>query len=488
MKLDYKRTIKVGLAFLIIMIFWEVYDFAVPLMLDRTYGLSPAMRGLVMGMDNLLAIFLLPLFGMISDKSKGKRFGRRTPFIVIGTVLASALAVVLVLIENAELNKLLANGVTDINTLVGNGYLDPKFLEATYLEAAKNSELWLEFNSAMHNAQVNMAWAYTMKHPASLGMFIATLFFLLVAMASFRSPAVAMMPDVTVKPLRSTGNAVINFMGGIGAFASIGLYSFLTPEYGSYVLLFCLLALIMLIVLGVFLLTVRENKFVAMRMEEQEKWHIVDEEETISSLALNRSKKLSLILILSTVFFWFMGYNAVKSHLSVYATTVLAMETGEVGIINFANGFGGALALIPVAFLANKLGRKKSVLMGLFIAAIAFIPCFFILPATKIWIGVLFVISGFGLIIVNVNTLPMVVELSKGSNVGRYTGYYYVATMTAQAITPYLGGLIMEKISNNMLFIYAAICIAIAILILIFVKHGDNKPTKKEIKENIFDN
>lgn len=481
MKLNYIRTIKVGIAFFIIMIFWEVYDFAIPILLDRTYGLNASMRGLIMGLDNLLAIFLLPLFGMFSDKISGKRFGRRTPFIVVGTIIAAALCIVMILVENAQLNFLIANGVKDANILVEKGFLDAKFITPDFLNALKDSPNYVEFNLAFHNAQTALAASYTKGNASSLAGFVCVLFVLLIAMSAFRSPAVALMPDVTIKPLRSTANAVINFMGGAGAFLSIGLYTFFAPTYGSFVLLFGLLAIIMLTALMLYLIFVKENKFNRLRYLEQIKFHIVEEESKNVKTKLSRSKLISLILILSTVFFWFMGYNAVKSHLSVYATTTLGMSVGELGIINIANGIGGALALLPVAMFANKLGRKKTVLIGLTIAIISFIPCAFIGYGTRGLLGVFFVIGGFGLIIINVNTLPMVVELSSGGNVGKYTGFYYVATMSAQAITPYFAGLFMDKISENSVFIYACVWIALSFIILLFVKHGDNKPEKREI-------
>ena len=128
MKLDKARVFKVGIAFIIVMLFWEVYDFAVPILLDRTYGLSATWRGVIMGLDNILAIVLLPLFGSLSDKSKGKVFGRRTPFIVIGTLLAGILVMLLIAIENTEFNKLVEMGVKNIDQLVSKGYLDSKYL------------------------------------------------------------------------------------------------------------------------------------------------------------------------------------------------------------------------------------------------------------------------------------------------------------------------------------------------------------------------
>ena len=487
MKLDKARIFKVGIAFVIVMLFWEVYDFAVPILLDRTYGLSATWRGFIMGLDNILAIVFLPLFGSFSDKYKGKIFGRRTPFIVIGTLLAGILVMLLIAIENTEFNKLVDEGVKSIDTLVSKGYLDSKYLDPIYKTITEDNALFEQFSIDFHAAQVKMALANTVSNPTSIVLFIIVLFVLLVTMSSFRAPVVALMPDVTIKPLRSGANAIMNFMGGIGGFISIGLYSLFAPDYGSFVLLFLLLVTFMYMLLAGYMLLVNENKFVGLRYQEEKKWNVVDEEEVCGEEKLSKPKLISLLLILAAIFFWFMGYNAVRSHLSVYVTDKLLMAASGVGLINFANGLGGALALIPVGFMSGKIGRKKSTLIGFALASIAFFPCLFVTAKTSYVVGICFVLAGIGLIIVNVNTLPMVCEMSKGSNVGKYTGYYYVASMSAQAVAPFFAGLFMDKIGDNIMFAFASVSIIIAFIVMLFVKHGGNKPTKEEIKSNIMD-
>lgn len=460
LKLDRSKVCKVGLAFVIVMVFWEVYDYAIPILLERTYGLSASWRGLIMGLDNILAVFLLPFFGALSDRSKGKRMGRRTPFILIGTLLAGFLVITLSLIENFEYTKLVNSGLNDPSTLVSLGFLDNNFQHSA---------------SEIHKASVAMAWDNTTKTPASFVCFIVVLLFLLVAMSTFRSPSVALMPDIVPKPLRASANAIINFMGGVGGFLSIGLYSFFAPLDGSFVNLFLLLVCVMFIFLWLYLLFVDENKFVALRYEQERKYNIIDEEEVDGGQKLSRGKVVSLLLILLSVFFWFMGYNAVRSHLSVYATSHLNISPTGVGMINIFNGFGGAIALFPVGYLSSKIGRKASTLVGFALASLAFLPCMFITPDTSYVLGVLFVLAGIGLVVVNVNTMPMVTELSNGSNVGKFTAYYYVATMAGQAISPFLAGVLMDKIHENMIFLFASISILISFIIMCFVKYGECK-------------
>ncbi|MGN0771047.1 MAG: MFS transporter [Christensenellales bacterium] len=495
MKLDIKRTLFVGFAFMGIMCFWEVYDYIMPLILSRYFGLNQAQYGIIMGLDNLLAIFLLPFFGHLSDKHNNAKLGRRTHYILFGTVAAVICLVGIAITEYLQYRAVVAADITEIETLVQYG-LDEKYLSAEYQELYRQvaqtgvkpeGELLVKYNDMLnniYNAQVACAGSVTKAKPIYFIMFMVALVLALISMASYRSPAVALMPDVTPKPLRSQANAIINIMGGAGGLISILLYTFLAKErYQSHVALFIGLAAVMLCILGLFLGLTREKKFVAMRYEEEKRWEIVDEIENQSGEKLPKEKAISLLLILGTVFLWFMGYNAVKSHLSTYATSVLNFKDSVVGVINIINGAGGAIAMLPVALMASKIGRKKSIIIGLALSVVAFVPCFFMTANTP-GVGVLFplcfVLSGFGLVCVNVNTFPMVTELSKGSNVGKYTGYYYISSMTAQALTPAFAGVFMDKISSNSVFVYAIIFVALAIVTCIFIKHGDNKPVKKQ--------
>ncbi|MEG2084211.1 MAG: MFS transporter [Clostridia bacterium] len=482
MKLDFKRTLKVGFAFLGIMLFWEVYDFAIPLILGRTFGFNSSIRGLIMGLDNLLALFMLPLFGAISDKKKRGKWGRRTPFIVFGTIAAAFLVIVLGIIENVQLQQVLALGPENNAVLIEKFGLAPEFL----VPIQKGAENYENYIVAVSNAQYAMANSLTKANPTIFIMFFGLLFLALVAMSIFRSPAVALMPDVTVKPLRSQANAIINLMGGAGGLIALILNKVLAGKtYISWLPLFISLGFLMIFFLGIYLLLVKENKFVGIMEEENAKWEIVDEEEESGTEKLSKEKLISLLLILGTVFLWFFGFNAVKTHLSVYATKFLGFTPGDVSIISMANMVGGAIAMIPVAILASKIGRKKSIIIGLAIALVAFVPCIFFTANTpKVFLGLSFIVAGFGLVVINVNTFPMVTELAKGSNVGKYTGFYYFASMSAQTITPALAGVFMD-LKSYTLFIYALIFIALAIVTMSFVKFGDSKPIKTKNVNNM---
>ncbi len=418
MKLNTKRTILVGFAFFLICAFWQAYDAVVPLILTHKFKMPQHLSGFVMALDNIFALFMLPLFGSISDRTKTK-YGRRTPFIFFGTIAAAVVFPFL--------------GLCD--TLVG---------------------------------------------------FILILLFCLVAMATFRSPAVALMPDVTVKPLRSKANAVINLMGTAGGILILvfGIV-FKTSEEGKtdFFPYFIAVSAVMLIALFVFLLTVKEPAWAKEAEDAAEPEPKVEEESPKEKLS--KPEFISLIFILASVVLWFMGYNAVTSKYSVYATDYLGVEYNITLIVAQA---AAVVAYIPVGILASKIGRRKSILIGVAILASAFFAASFLRPGTgsSVLMYFLFALAGIGWATINVNSFPMVVELSKHADIGKYTGYYYTASMAAQIVTPYLSGLFLEKIGFATLFPYATIFVVLSFVTMFFVKHGDAKPeVKKDMLENL---
>ena len=548
MKLNYWKTLKVGLAFAIIMVFWTAYDYVVPLLLEHAYGLPNWLRGLVMGLDNLLSLFLLPIFGRISDKTRTK-WGKRTPFIVGGTILS----VVLMIFVPISANKSLKAGeelreqitatwaegysytdekgnVYDSEALytmiyekgdADSDYCDKEFLKAetgsdsleTYLSIALNPELnedgapGEKYERIVETgintyASDQVYQKVTLKNLDSLIIYMVILFFVLVAMATFRSPAVALMPDVTPKPLRSQANAMINLAGGAGGAIAFLIYTItLMINPTGYIAIFVAVACSMIILLGLFLWLVKEPKLVRECEELCAEYGIsnddddVPENENGETVKLSeeeaarhkRSRFISFLLILGSIFMWFMGYNAVSSNLSIYLTKILGLSSGFGGIVSGISMGISAIAFIPVGILAVKIGRRKSIMLGFGLATLAFILIFFFAvqrtTAAVVLYTLFYLISGFGLIIANVNTFPMVVELADSGDTGKYTGFYYAATMSAQAITPFIAGLIMDHFGSKYLFLYSTICVALAIGLMVFVKHGDSKaPPKSKLE------
>lgn len=636
LKLDYPQTFKVGFAFAIIMLFWTAYDFVVPLLLEHAYGLPSWARGLIMGLDNLLSLFMLPLFGKLSDNAKGKlvkKWGRRTPFIVIGTVCAVVLMVfvpVATLKQQAKAQDLTAsieaklNDDTFMQPLLEDWYDNAvagkegsaNYCDLTYLnnnKVTRDQFVSLRYDSKMTSkkAVLNMLGATTYYYDGevvedlsatsptgktyqqivdsnaaykkyvaaginnyisnevhekctkaedgsgikSLVVYMVILLLVLIAMATFRSPAVALMPDVTPKPLRSQANAIINLCGGIGGAIAFLICTIVLfgQRLENYVIIFGSVAAGMLLLLAGFLALVNERKMVAKCQEICKKYEIDDfadgenpeaekfaeeliaegdaeynldskpdgeVQELVNGTAkeeiapetlefaqqvventkkkrqslkelwagksdLEKGRLKSFLLILASIFMWFMGYNAVSSNLSIYTTKSLNLSAGIASIISGVSMGISAIAFIPVGYMAAKIGRRKSIMIGFGMAVVSFVLiCFSVRPSDKaavpaVLFALFYLIAGFGLIIANVNTFPMVTELSTAETVGQYTGYYYVATMSAQAITPAIGGAIMDAGGNQYLFLYSAVCIVIAIVLMLFVKHGDSKQITK---------
>ena len=631
LKLNYPKTFKVGLAFAGICLFWNAYDFVIPLLLEQAYGLPDSLRGLILGLDNLLSLFMLPLFGKLSDNAHGKlvkKFGRRTPFIVIGTLCAVALMVFVPVVtlnqqkaadaeaariesylnddawmeshltewydnavknkDNPEEDKLNSYEI-DLEYISNNGLTREDFIAIrydkrmvhetallgfigeekffydgkkiakedlgqiapgttkTYQEILTGNERYEKFVASSINDYISdvIYETHTTSESGvkSLAVYMVILLLVLVAMATFRSPAVALMPDVTPKPLRSQANAIINLCGGLGGAISFLIYTvvFMGGErLHNYVIIFGGVAGGMLLLLAGFIALVKERKMVKECQEICKEFGIDDfdaeeSEETkrhaesfiedggeapaedkpelkpeVKELVkaklakvkspkewwgaksdLEKSKFKSFVLILASIFMWFMGYNAVSSNLSVYTTKALNLSTDVASLINGASMAVSAIAFIPVGYMAVKLGRRKTIMIGFALAVVSFVLiCFAVLYAgtpdgKALLFAFFYLIAGFGLIIANVNTFPMVTELSTAETVGQYTGCYYVATMSAQAITPALGGLVMEAGQDKYLFLYSAVCVVVAIVLMFFVKHGDSKQIPGEKKKKL---
>ncbi len=451
MKLNYKRVILVGMAFFLISAFWQAYDSIIPLILTNHFGLPQSASGAIMSIDNVLAVFLLPIFGSISDRTR-TRFGKRTPFIFVGTIVAVISFIALTFIDNIQLARVIAEGIPEIGKSADVLMSDKEFfIRETTL-------------------------ALTLKNPMPLIGFIATLLVTLVAMATFRSPAVALMPDVTVKPLRSKANAVINLTGTFGGILVLVLgivFATSKDHYMQYTGYFAAVVSLMLVGFIIFLLTVKENKWAA-EMEEESKQLEPETEETEESGKLSKAQFHSLILILASVALWFIGYNSITSKYSVYATNILGFDFNLTLIIAQA---AAIVSYIPVGIIASKIGRKKTILAGVIILSTAFFLGNFVTARTPEFIMFpIFILAGIGWATINVNSFPMVVELAKSGNVGKYTGYYYTASMSAQIVAPILSGFIYDAFGMRYTFFaFGTVFVALAFITMFFVRHGDSK-------------
>lgn len=421
MKLNYKRTFFIGLAFLSISAFWQLYDNIIPLILQNYFGLGETLTGGIMALDNILALFLLPLFGSLSDRVDTS-FGQRTPFIVGGTLGA---VIFMLLIP--------------------------------YAAKLRNFPLFF----------------------ISLGL-------VLLSMGTYRSPAVALMPDLTPKPLRSKANAVINLMGAVGAIITLLLIRLLVPKVDlpDYQNLFIAVALLMVTAVTILVLTVREKKLKDQLSKLPE--YQAEEEEVGEAKEMPREVKRSLYFILASIFLWFTAYNAVTTAFSRYATRVWGMVGGGFASALMVATAAAIVSYIPIGFIASHIGRKKTIIIGIITMSISYLCGFFFLEYHPV-INLIFAFTGLGWAAINVNSYPMVVEMSKSGDIGKYTGLYYTFSMSAQIFTPVFSGFLLEKISYRTLFPYALTFSLLSLCTMLMVKHGDSKPPKKASKLESFD-
>ena len=348
-----------------------------------------------------------------------------------------------------------------------------------------------EYQDFVVPARQAYAWQRTVANPAPMIVFIILLLFTLVSMSVFRSPAVALMPDVTPKPLRSKANAVVNMMGGIAGALVLGLGILFGTDKTenalmSYTVFFSVVAGLMMLSLLVFIFTVKEVKWANEAKEISEKFGLDDEEKEEAAKKgerhLSRGELVSLILLLLSVAFWYIGYNSVTSKYSVYAPQVLGVGFNTTLLVAMVVAF---VAFVPVAYVSSKLGRRKTILIGVAMLAGSFLVASFMRAGTPEWLMYLFFgVAGIGWAAINVNSFPMVVELATGSDVGKYTGLYYTASMAAQAVAPVLGGVFLDWIGMEALFPFGFCAVAISFVTMLFVRHGDAKPTAKEVMDN----
>lgn len=598
LKLNYPQTLKVGLGFAVVMIFWTVYNFVVPLLLEQAFGFSNTIRNVIVGIASAMCMVLLPVFGGISDRSGksklGKKFGRRTPFIVIGTVI-TIVAMILVPIsvarqltdsndirvqyqaffqtedgsfeivnpetgnkvtryqllaswyDEAESGNYTHIGKNDFESLkekhpdntkayfvslykpeISNGKFMSVIGGAKYTqraviavydleknaytfsitdkkdavsiseeeynllnEKAKGYAQFVEdaandFVSKAVNVKVNWGWFV---------FFLIALVLIILAQTVIRTPAVSLMPDVTPSPLRSPGNAMINLVGGVGGGIGFLIYTITfmfadkIPLSTQYWIIFGTMAASLALVLGLFILLVRERKMVENCnkicleyglpiYEEKEEEKEVKKPKVSMFKEYGKKKMTSFLLILGAIFMWFIGYYAIANNMPIYCVKTLNVSTGIASIVSGASLVVAAIGFIPVGIMGRKIGRRWSVIFGFSLAVISYLLVAIFVrkesDASTIIFMVCYMVSGFGLIFANVNTLPMVLEVSSPEDIGKFTGIYYIATMSAQTLGPIFGGLVMDYVKNsNAVFVFSAICVAIGAVMMLFVKHGE---------------
>ena len=433
MKLDVKRTVLIGFAFFSICAFWQLYNSVIPLMLTNTFHMNETISGVIMAADNVLALFLLPIFGTISDRCRHP-WGKRMPFLVFGTIAAVLLMVV------------------------------PPMIDDSY---AAGADSW------------------------KIAAFVAVLLALLVAMGTYRSPAVALMPDLTPKPLRSRGNAIINLMGAVGGILYLGIAAVLYSksrtsglDHVDYLPLFVIVAGIMVVSVAVVFLTIREPAIehdVAEYEAEHPEENLTEKDESGNEV-LPKPVRRSLTFLLVSIALWFIGYNAMETWFTTYAAAEWGMALGDASRCLIVANLGAIASYIPVGHIAGKVGRKRTILVGICMLGGGFAFCAVWTFAGGGFSPVLYavmVVLGMGWAAINVNSLPMVVEMCKGSDIGKFTGYYYTFSMAAQTVTPIVAGWLMANVSYRSLFVYATVFVFASFVTMQSVHHGDTTNIEK---------
>ena len=434
MKLDTKRTFLVGFAFLAITAFWQMYDGLIPKILTDTFNLSPTVSGIIMAADNVLALFLLPLFGRLSDKCRSP-LGKRRPFIIIGMIATMVLMIWIPIIDNS----------------------------------------YFAFPSL-----------------TKIILFIGVLALLLLTMSFYRSPSVALMPDITPKPLRSKANAIINLMGAVGGVLYLIFTAIMYPEsktsgvdHVNYLPLFIAVMAVIFVSLIIMIFFVNEPKLAKAQQEYEDAHPEENLTETTENnkAVLPKPVKRSLIFLLLSVAFWYIGYNGIVTFFTNFTQNVWGVGIGGASTcLTIATG-AAIVCYIPAGIVASKIGRKKTIIAGALLLASSFLAGFIYTLFVNTFhpaLYVLFALVGIAWATINVNSFPMVVEMCHGSDIGKFTGLYYTFSMAAQIVTPIIAGFLIEKIDYKVLFLYSAIFVFLSFITMCFVKHGDTKIERKK--------
>ena len=425
LKLNYKRTALIGFAFFGILLLWQVYDSWCPTFLTdifarNIYEMTSAelkasdpdkilnvqwIVGIIMACDNLAALILLPIFGNLSDKTKTP-IGKRMPYILVGT-LVSAIAFPFI----------------------------PLFF-----------------------------------HRNNIAGMVTMMAIVLIFMMMYRNPAVALMPDITPKPLRAKANGIINIMGYFGgAFATVLGLKYVLSSYINAPLAerniwviempFIIASVLMVISALVLFRTIRENELAEKLKDEMEIG------EQLAAVAtpidddkpMSRENKAMLLAILGAEFLWFMSDNALGTYIGNYVIYYLKSVSSATMILTILGGLASVIGFAIAGGIAEKIGRKWTISTGLMITFVGLIVMCFVRPTNLVKAGsahgeftfpvllyAVWVLKGFGMALVHNCSFPMVVELCSAKKIGKFTGYYYAASMSAQTVTPVLLGLVLK--------------------------------------------
>ena len=454
-KLDYRKTFLIGFGFLASSLAWSLYNTFVPVLLNERYIQDTAVIGFIMTIDNIFGVIFQPLVGQVSDRTR-TRFGKRMPYIMLGIPVC--------------------------------------------------------------------AFAFFfIPRTSSLAAMMAVIIIFNLVMSLWRSPVVSLMPDLTPPFLRSKANGVINMMGGIGGIIAF-LVGGMLSNWGGDNMPFLMGSVVMILALVILFIFIKEpdSRRLGRSLDTRESIlarqpiqsgapdqsdvtttagtahefsattsaasalsdraipdgslldRVKERLGTTLLAGLSRPEKRSLAFLLLAIFSWFCGFNAIETFFSLYATVHLGMKPGDAAIMLSLFSITLIVFAIPSGILAGRVGRKRMIMIGLSGMVVMFLPMLFIGNVTVL--RILLLLGGIFWACVNINSLPMVVELATKERIGSFTGYYYFFSFSAAIISPTLFGWIRNLTDNYAtLFVYAVVAFLVALVCMVNVRHGEAK-------------
>ena len=421
-KMPWMRAVLISFPFFALSLFWQAYDYVVPLMLSRHFHLKTTTYSIIMSADNIIALIFLPVFGVLSDRIHG-RLGRRTPVILLGTLGGMA------------------------------GWF---FLARIDAQAVAGRDVFLPF----------------------LAVLLVSVFF----MSLHRAPSAALAADCFIRPQRTKANAVLNLMGALaGVLFGLAGRKLIHHEGSALSFTDCMYFVLVCIAAAtaVFLLAVRENALVAKVRQQNLRLGLIDEKTDTADPAptkLSPAEKRSFLLILISVFLVYMSYNGFHTHYTNYLVTHLQQPASWTGPYLLEVSVG-MLMMIPAAFITSRLGRRNSCMIGTILCAIGYFGTSLVTPENVNTIYLWFIIAAVGFPLFGINLGPMILEIGKDKDTGRFMGYYYIATISAQIVTPTLASLFINHWGYGVIGFYGAVFTLLACFMLIPVRHGDVRPS-----------
>ena len=428
-KMDMKKTYFLGFGFFAILHTWTLYNAIIPLMLGK-YIVNPenntpnailvteaneTIIGAIMTIDNILAVLLLPLIGIYSDKITTK-IGKRMPFLVVGMPLAALFLILLPIYDQ---------------------------------------------------------FAFLYIHPFIILMFFITFFNL--SMSIFRSPVISLMPDITPEKDRSKANAIVNFVGGVGAVLASAygfIYAFLKIEDEYLKYLFMVAGIMTLISFFILFINIKEKRdVIAYENQENRASFIECLKEGI--------KTKQVFFILLAVFAWFMAYNGIETYFTRYGVNFLGITGGESVSTLFFISAPFLIFALPAGIIGTKIGKKKAMAIGL-TSVMALSAVIVIFPSLWV-IRIAFILMGSSWALVNINSFPFVANLSPLGKIGTYTGLYYFASMFGQIVSPPLLGGVIDLFGYGAMFIYSAIFFLVALVLVLSLKEENEYNIQGEL-------